>query len=76
VPALLLLVPGSLGFQSLSRLLDRETVPGVEAAFRMTLVAVSLAMGLLFGPAGGARPRPRDRGSRLISSTSPEERAR
>ena len=41
--------PGSLGFQSLSRLLDRETVPGVEAAFRMTLVAVSLAMGLLFG---------------------------
>lgn len=49
VPALLLLVPGSLGFQSLSRLLDRETVPGVEAAFRMTLVAVSLAMGLLFG---------------------------
>jgi uncharacterized membrane protein YjjP (DUF1212 family) len=49
VPALLLLVPGSLGFQSLSRLLDRETVPGVEAAFRMTLVAVSLAVGLLFG---------------------------
>jgi uncharacterized membrane protein YjjP (DUF1212 family) len=49
VPALLLLVPGSLGFQSLSRLLDRETVPGVEAAFRMALVAVSLAMGLLFG---------------------------
>ena len=28
VPALLLLVPGSLGFQSLSSLLDRETVPG------------------------------------------------
>jgi uncharacterized membrane protein YjjP (DUF1212 family) len=49
VPALLLLVPGSLGFQSFSRLLDRETVPGVEAAFRMALVAVSLAMGLLFG---------------------------
>jgi uncharacterized membrane protein YjjP (DUF1212 family) len=49
VPALLLLVPGGLGFQSFSRLLDRETVPGVEAAFRMALVAVSLAMGLLFG---------------------------
>lgn len=49
VPALLLLVPGSLGFQSLEHLLDRQTVPGVEAAFRMALVAVSLAMGLLFG---------------------------
>jgi uncharacterized membrane protein YjjP (DUF1212 family) len=47
VPGILLLVPGSLGFRSLSWLLDRETVPGVEAAFRMLLVAVSLATGLL-----------------------------
>ncbi len=48
VPGILLLVPGSLGFRSLSSLLDQETVLGVEAAFRMTLVAVSLATGLLF----------------------------
>ena len=48
VPGLLLLVPGSLGFQSLSSLLERQTVVGVEAAFRMTLVGVSLATGLLF----------------------------
>jgi len=59
VPALLLLVPGALGFRSLSSLIERQTVPGVEAAFRMTLVAISLAMGLLFGqllvPPRGAR---------------------
>jgi uncharacterized membrane protein YjjP (DUF1212 family) len=47
VPGILLLVPGSIGFQSLAWLLDRETVPGVEAAFRMVLVAVSLATGLV-----------------------------
>ncbi len=59
VPALLLLVPGALGFRSMSSLIERQTVPGVEAAFRMTLVAVSLAMGLLSGqllvPPRGAR---------------------
>ncbi|HET9314353.1 MAG TPA: threonine/serine exporter family protein, partial [Vicinamibacteria bacterium] len=49
VPALLLLVPGALGFRSLSSLIDRQTVSGIEAAFRMTLVAISLAMGLLSG---------------------------
>jgi uncharacterized membrane protein YjjB (DUF3815 family) len=47
VPGILLLVPGSVGFRSLAWLLDRETVPGMEAAFRMVLVAVSLATGLL-----------------------------
>lgn len=59
VPALLLLVPGALGFSSMSSLIDRQTVPGVEAAFRMTLVAISLAMGVLSGqllvPPRGAR---------------------
>jgi uncharacterized membrane protein YjjP (DUF1212 family) len=59
VPALILLVPGALGFRSMSSLIERETVPGVEAAFRMILVAISLAMGLLSGqflvPPRGAR---------------------
>jgi uncharacterized membrane protein YjjB (DUF3815 family) len=48
VPGILLLVPGSIGFQSLSRFIERDTLIGVEAAFRMTLVAVALATGLLF----------------------------
>jgi uncharacterized membrane protein YjjP (DUF1212 family) len=47
VPGLLLLVPGSIGFSSLTSLLDRQTLSGVEAAFRMTLVAASLVTGLL-----------------------------
>jgi uncharacterized membrane protein YjjP (DUF1212 family) len=47
VPGLLLLVPGSIGFSSLTSLLDRQTLTGVEAAFRMTLVAASLVTGLL-----------------------------
>lgn len=48
VPGLLLLVPGSLGFHSFSSLLERDTLPGVESAFRMALGAVSLVTGLLF----------------------------
>lgn len=48
VPGILLLVPGSLGFRSLTSLLERQTVLGVESAFRMTLVAVALVTGLLF----------------------------
>jgi uncharacterized membrane protein YjjP (DUF1212 family) len=48
VPGLLLLVPGSLGFRSLNSLVQGETVLGVEAAFRMALVAIALAVGVLF----------------------------
>ena len=51
VPGILLLVPGSLGFKSLSSLVGRDTVAGLETAFEMLLIAVSLAMGLLFASA-------------------------
>ncbi len=47
VPGLLLLVPGSLGFASVSSLLESETVSGVATAFRTTFGAVSLVVGLL-----------------------------
>jgi len=47
VPAIVLLVPGSIGFSSLSALLNREVVPGVESAFRTVLISVALATGLL-----------------------------
>jgi len=47
VPGILLLVPGSVGFRSLTALLDREVVPGVETAFKMIMMAVALAAGLL-----------------------------
>lgn len=47
VPGILVLVPGSVGFRSVESLLARETLAGVETAFRMLMVAVSLVAGLL-----------------------------
>lgn len=46
-PGILLLVPGSLGFRSLSSLMERDVVLGIDTAFSMILVAVSLVAGLL-----------------------------
>lgn len=47
VPGILLLVPGSVGFRSLTALMEREVVSGIETAFRMLVIAVSIAAGLL-----------------------------
>jgi uncharacterized membrane protein YjjP (DUF1212 family) len=47
VPGLILLVPGSLGYRSLSSLLESDVLSGVHAAFTATLVAISLATGIL-----------------------------
>lgn len=47
VPGLMLLVPGSMGFKSVAALVEHNTLAGVQTAFAMTLVAVSLATGLL-----------------------------
>jgi len=56
-PALLLLVPGSIGFRSLALLLDKEVVNGIEAAFRMVIMFAALVAGLQV--AGIAVPAPR-----------------
>lgn len=47
VPSILVLVPGSIGYQSLASFIDQDAVAGVELAFSMTIVAVSLVGGLL-----------------------------
>lgn len=47
VPGILLLVPGSIGFRSLSSLLDRQVIQGVETAFRMIMTVIALVAGLL-----------------------------
>jgi uncharacterized membrane protein YjjB (DUF3815 family) len=47
LPGLVLLVPGSIGFRSIAALLEGEILFGIEAAFKMTLVAVALVTGLL-----------------------------
>jgi uncharacterized membrane protein YjjP (DUF1212 family) len=47
VPSLMLLVPGSVGFRSLLSLLEKNVLSGVETAFQMIMVGVSLVTGLL-----------------------------
>lgn len=47
LPGLLLLVPGSIGFRSVTLLLGNDPSAGVEAAFRALLVAVALVAGVL-----------------------------
>jgi uncharacterized membrane protein YjjP (DUF1212 family) len=47
VPAVLLLVPGSIGFRGMSSLLDRDTLSGVDAMFAMFVVATAIVAGLL-----------------------------
>jgi uncharacterized membrane protein YjjP (DUF1212 family) len=48
-PALMLLVPGSLGLRSMFALSSNNVVSGVETAYQMLLVAVAIVTGLLFG---------------------------
>ncbi|KIG18211.1 hypothetical protein DB30_01715 [Enhygromyxa salina] len=47
LPCLLLLVPGALGFQSVTSFMADDALAGIEAAFRMILVAASLVAGVL-----------------------------
>jgi uncharacterized membrane protein YjjP (DUF1212 family) len=57
VPGILLLVPGSIGYRSMTSLMERNTVAGIDNAFTMLLTAVSLVAGLLI--AGVVAPEPR-----------------
>ena len=61
VPGLLLLVPGSVGLRSLASLLDRDVTVGVESAFRMVLIAVSLVAGILIANVVSPRRKLLDR---------------
>jgi len=47
VPGVLLLVPGSIGYRSLTSMLDQNVIVGVTAGFTMILTAVAIAAGLL-----------------------------
>jgi uncharacterized membrane protein YjjB (DUF3815 family) len=49
VPGLLILVPGSIGFRSVTSLLGNETVAGIDTAFHVAIIGISLAAGLLAG---------------------------
>lgn len=64
-PGLLVLVPGTIGFRSVSSFVNAETLPGIEAAFNMALGAIALVMGLLLSNALlPQRPLPRVLGKR------------
>ena len=60
VPGILLLVPGSVGYRSISALMERDTVAGIERAFSMILTAVALVAGLLIAGVLAPEPRVRD----------------
>ncbi len=47
VPAIMLLVPGSLGLSSLAKFIEKDVMSGVMTAFSMILIAVALVTGLL-----------------------------
>lgn len=51
VPGLLILVPGSIGFRSVTSLLGQEVETGIATAFRVAIIGISLAAGLLAGNA-------------------------
>jgi uncharacterized membrane protein YjjP (DUF1212 family) len=57
VPGLLLLVPGSIGYLSMSSLMERDTVAGIATAFTMVLTAVSLVAGLLIASVLAPEPK-------------------
>lgn len=60
LPGILLLVPGSIGFRSLFNLLEKDVISGVDAAFRVGIVGISIVAGLLVANVV-VRPRKLDR---------------
>lgn len=48
VPGIILLVPGSIGFKSITALVNDQTLNGIESAFSTLVSAASLTAGLLF----------------------------
>jgi uncharacterized membrane protein YjjP (DUF1212 family) len=58
VPGVLMLVPGSAGFNSALQLLANQTVPGVTAAFDTFVTAMSIAYGLMISTVAVRRASP------------------
>lgn len=48
VPGIILLVPGSVGFKSLSFVFERDVFLGLDSAFQLLILLVCLSAGLLF----------------------------
>ncbi len=48
-PGIILLVPGSVGYRSLSFLFERNVLGGLDTAFSMIALAMALVVGVFFG---------------------------
>ena len=48
-PGIILLVPGSVGFRSVSYLFERDTTLGMDSFILLITLLISLVAGLLFG---------------------------
>jgi uncharacterized membrane protein YjjB (DUF3815 family) len=46
-PGIMLLVPGALGFRSITEMIANDPVRGLHTAFTMILTGVAIATGLL-----------------------------
>ncbi len=68
VPGLLILVPGSIGFRSVTSLLGQQVEVGVATAFRLLIIGISLAAGLLAGSLVYSGNRRRARGRAELNS--------
>ncbi len=47
MPGFIILVPGSVGFKSLTAILERDIIGGIEIAFSMVITGIALVTGLL-----------------------------
>ncbi len=62
MPGFIILVPGSVGFKSLTALLENDIVGGLETAFNMVIIGISLVTGLLISSiATLPKPKPKQR---------------
>ena len=73
VPGLLILVPGSIGLRSVTSFSQQKVVTGVETAFKVALIGVSLAAGVLAGRALTGALRRRRRGAHADEVTRTSE---
>lgn len=48
VPGMILLVPGSLGFLSISKLVESDVVGGIQIALNMLTTSMALVLGIIF----------------------------
>lgn len=60
MPGFIILVPGSVGFKSLTALLENDIIGGLETAFNMVIIGISLVTGLLISSiATLPKPKPK-----------------